>query len=486
MEAEADRELLIKYVYAKLTEAPALAKQYTEIKGEPLRYRKEYYRLQKGVEDYLQGKKENRFLLLPGLRGVGKTTLLLQTYRYLREKHGIEQDRLLYFSTDELKTFLAAGIWNVIDTFVTEIHETTLTALDKELYILVDEAHYDKTWSQTGKIVYDKTREIFLIITGSSALSLEMNVDAARRAKKEMVFPLGFSEYIALKHDIHPPKGMAESLKNLILQGPEDWLSTASKNEAELRKRLLAIERPIEKEFESYLASKGFPFGLHLSERDTHQRLFDMITRVVEKDVYSIQSFNTETKNTIMRVLTFLALQKPGGTSDVKLAQRLKTSPSMIRSILDVLEKTHLIFSIKPYGPAGKIVRKPWKYYFLSPSINAAIRSRLGVYDRKGRETLGVLAENHVASYLHRMKETTGNPAGIFYDPEKEGVDFLLQTGEGGIVPIEVSVGRKKEGSVKRSMSRYRSKHGIIVSKTEKITARDNVIRLPITTFSWM
>src|SRR3990167_9167105 len=154
-----------------------------------------------------------------------------------------------------------------------------------------------------------------------------------------------------------------------------------------------------------------------------------MIDRVIEKDIFSIQSFNTETRNTISRILSFLALQFPGGTSDSKLSERLGVSPTMVRSILDVLEKTHLIFSIKPYGGAGKVVRKPWKYYFLSPSINTAIRFRLGLYDKTSREMFGVLVENMVASYFIRMKETINLPTGIFYDHEDGGVDFLIQDG---------------------------------------------------------
>jgi len=134
-------------------------------------------------------------------------------------------------------------------------------------------------------------------------------------------------------------------------------------------------------------------------------------------------------------------LQKPGGTSDAKLAARLNNrSPTMIRNILDVLEKTHLVFSVKPYGGAGKLVRKPWKYYFLSPSINAAIRFKLGVYDIRDRVMLGILAENLIASYLFRMKETLNMPTGFFYAPEEGGVDFLLQTGAGEIIPVEVGI----------------------------------------------
>jgi len=227
---------------------------------------------------------------------------------------------------------------------------------------------------------------------------------------------------------------------------------------------------------------------LGIDHIDVYERIFSMIDRVIEKDVFSAQSFSTKTRETISRVLTFLALQKPGGTSDSKLADKLKTSPTLIRSILDVLEKTHLIFSIKPYGGAGKIIRKPWKYYFLSPSINAAIRFKLGTYDTKDREMLGVLAENLVASYFFRMKETVNMPPGIFYDAEKEGVDFLLQdaTGE-NIIPIEVGLGKKGKSQIGKAIKTYRSRYGIVISNTtEKITIKEDIIYLPIITFSFV
>ncbi|RLI92952.1 MAG: hypothetical protein DRO89_01150, partial [Candidatus Altiarchaeales archaeon] len=99
-------------------------------------------------------------------------------------------------------------------------------------------------------------------------------------------------------------------------------------------------------------------------------------------------------------------------------------------------------------------MRKPWKYYFLSPSINAAIRYKLGVLDFLDRNMLGILAENLVASSFFRMKETI--QTGIFYDPEKEGVDFLIQKGGGEIIPIEVSIGKKGKSQIKKAINKYK------------------------------
>ncbi len=80
----------------------------------------------------------------------------------------------------------------------------------------------------------------------------------------------------------------------------------------------------------------------------------------------------------------------------------------MIRNILDVLEKTQLVFSVKPYGGAGKVVKKPWKYYFLSPSINAAIRFKLNIGHKRNKHEEGDSSYTHnkfCVCVMHAHKE---------------------------------------------------------------------------------
>ena len=430
---------------------------------------------------------KNKVVIVTGSsRGIGKTTMLLQLYDFLIKKQNINQDRVLYFSTDELKDYLGASISEVIDVFVEDILKTTLTLLNEKIFILIDETHFDEKWDTAAKIIYDQSKNIFLLLTGSSALNIEMSMDLARRAKKEKVFPLNFSEYLLLKYGLDVDDVISKSITMLIFNATEKNIENATNKENELTRKALQIGKSLDKEFSTFITLSDFAFSLDLEEKAVYDRIFSMVERVIEKDVFIIQSFNTETRAIIKRIIYFLASQSPGGTSDTKLAKHLETSSKQIRNILDVLEKTHIIFSIKPYGGAGKAVRKPWKYYFLAPSMNTAIRFKLGLYDKTSKDMFGVLVENMVASYLIRMKETINLPTGIFYDSEDGGVDFIVQDGKENIIPIEVGSGKKGKGQIERAIKKYNSRYGIIICECPKIKKEENIIYIPFTTFSFV
>ncbi len=484
-----EKEHLLKYTFEKLSEAPKLVETHLKhIHG----HRNAYFELKKHADNFMKDENsENaeRLIVLPGLRGVGKTTIVFQIYNYLTNEKKIPHDRILYFSADELKAYLDKKILDVIDTFIRYIHRTSPTYLEEKLFIFVDEAHYDPEWSETAKVLFDKNRKIFMIFTGSSALSLELNVDAARRATKEIVFPMNFSEYLILKWGLILPKDTSESVINLIFHSNDDlFVENAILKETELIKKLLSlkIRKPIEEEWNDFVCFNGFPFTLNITQTESHEKIYDMVERVVEKDVFSIHSFNINTRNIVFRILSFLALQPPGGTSDAKLSKYLGVSPTLVQNILNAIENARLIFSIKPYGGAGKTIRKPWKYYFLSPSINAAMRSKLGHFNISDRHMFGVLLETLVASSLIRMKETSNPFMGIFYDPQEEGVDFLIHDGEGNIIPIEVGYGEKNKRQIEKAIEKYNSKWGVIVSECKRIKKEGNLVYIPFTIFSFI
>lgn len=490
MEETDKRSEISKYVYARLAQAPSFVKnRTTATDGKPMPFRQTAIKLQEYADAFIreqEGANENRIIVLPGLRGVGKTTMLLQLYDFLIKKQNISQDKILYFSTDELKDYIGASISEVINVFVEDILKSSLSSLNEKIFILIDEAHFDEKWSAAAKIVYDQSKNIFLLLTGSSALNIEMGVDLARRARKEKVFPLNFSEYLLLKYGLNADDEMSKPVMALIFNATEKNTEDAANKENNLVRKALSTGKPLDKEFAAFIASGDLPFSIGMEEKTVYERIFSMVERIIEKDVFVVQSFNTETRAIIKRILYFLASQSPGGTSDTKLAKHLETSSRQIRNILDVLEKTHLIFSVKPYGGASRIVRKPWKYYFLSPSTNAALRFKLGLYDKTNREMLGALVENMAASYLVRMKETINMPTGIFYDADDGGADFIIKDAKENVIPIEVGYGKKGKKQIENAIKKYKSKYGIIICECPKIKKEGKIVYIPFTTFSFV
>lgn len=472
-------EDLINYIYAKQREIKILSTNKLKWENRILTII-EYYRIKNHVDKFLKEDYYNRFIIMPGLRGVGKTTILYQLYKYLTKEKAVDNLNILYLDVNDLRTHFKTDLMTVIESFLTNIHQTTIVDLNKKIFLLIDEAHLDENWANYGKLIFDKTHNVFMIFTGSSGLDFKVNADAVRRIKKEPIFPCNFREFLLLKHNLSIN---SDNLTNLILKGDEKSVNKAIKTEIEIRKTLSNLNNDPNIEFEKFLLGYRFPFALILNETEYYQKIIDITNRIITTDIPSLKNFNNMTNVNISRIITYLALEKPGGTSNIKLANNLSISPKSVNDILNVLEKTQLIFSIKPYGTGGKILKKPWEYFFLSPSIKAAINFQLGRYDVNHKKCLATLVETLIISSIFKLNITSNKSLGLFYDPNKKGVDFLIKNLD-NIIPIEVGIGKKTKSQLTIAMNNYNSDYGILVSnKTSNITLKDNIIYIPLLTY---
>ncbi|MCL2115638.1 MAG: AAA family ATPase [Methanobrevibacter sp.] len=475
-------EELNNYIYSRGRE---INKHLENIKG--FNHREEYFKVKKYLDDYLNGNLEKRFIVLPGLRGVGKTTILFQLYDYLINIKKINPKNLIYLSMDQVISYFDTDLLKVVDSFLEEIHTVDKINLQEKIFIFVDESHFDKKWAIAGKIIFDTTKNIFLIFTGSSALNLEITGDVARRIDKKPIFPLNFNEYLLLKHGISANCNFSKKLKDLIYFGKTKQMKEAIKCEDKVYDSLNSLNNNPQIEFDSFLKRQGFPFTLNFDVEESYKKIYSIVDNLIEKDIPSVKAFNSSTKDTIRRIILYIALQKPGGTSNAKIANYLSISPSLVREILDTLEKTQLLFHVKPYGGSSKIIKKQWQYFFLSPSLKTAINFEIGRYNLNNRKCLGLLAENLVASSLYKMSKTDFNLLGLFYPAKKGSSDFLIKTKFDEIVPIEVGIGKKTKSQVKKDMNNYNSKYGILVSnRYPRIKYKKDIIYLPLMNFGFI
>ncbi|RLF85063.1 ATP-binding protein, partial [Thermococci archaeon] len=93
-------------------------------------------------------------VLLPGLRGTGKTTLLAQLYFYT---HSMTSE-MIYLPVDELRLLgftLIEGVERYLEIFRPE-----------RSVLLLDEVQYDEKWPLTLKVLNDR-KQFLIIATGS-------------------------------------------------------------------------------------------------------------------------------------------------------------------------------------------------------------------------------------------------------------------------------------------------------------------------------
>ena len=77
-------DILSNIINNNLTEIPATINIKTSKKNIKFEYRDEYYQIKQIIDNYIdEDESHKRFLVLPGIRGVGKSTLLYQIHEYL-------------------------------------------------------------------------------------------------------------------------------------------------------------------------------------------------------------------------------------------------------------------------------------------------------------------------------------------------------------------------------------------------------------------
>ena len=186
---------------------------------------------------------KQRMVGIRGLRGVGKTTLLLQHLKYkLREKG-------LYVTADH-PWFYHNSLLDLAEEF--EKNGGT--------FLLIDEIHKYPKWSSQLKNIYDGHPHLQVIFTASSALEIQKGEsDLSRRVMSYELSGLSFREYLEYSQNfIHKPISL-----EAILKEPQRIISNF-----DFPKKILPL-------FRKYLQSGYFPFSINEAEDDFFTRLLN-------------------------------------------------------------------------------------------------------------------------------------------------------------------------------------------------------------------
>ena len=373
-------------------------------------------------------------VLLLGIRGVGKTTLLAQLYFDAIKR--TSPNNVLYLSLDRLKA-LGLELLEVIEAYRRLVQP-------KSAVLLLDEVQYEKDWDLKLKLLHDE-RRFLIIATGSSAIKLRESPDLARRALHRELFPMTFREYHLLKTGRELPE-----LMERILQGQEVSMP------------------PITEDVELYVRAGSMPLILEMEEWEVYERLTAMLDRVIYRDLRDVHEFDAETLDKTLDLLYLLATPKGERFSYERLSKTLGLAKGTVMKLIDALEKAGLVQRIPPCGSLSKAKRKSPKIKFTAVPIKSALLFGSG-FSLGKKEVFGSLLEDVVAFYLFLLAKSRNGK--LCYEPDKGGADFVLEL-KGEKVVVEVGLSKVRKDQVERSMERLKAKKSIILGSKYEVGDR--------------
>jgi len=469
----------LKYIQNQLTISPDRLKSYIENEqGREYPKRYIYSQIDQYISNFLaKGSIPERWVIIPGLRGVGKTTVIAQVFmNYYKQ---VDERRILYISLDEVINVLDISLRDILSGYEQILGES-FEKLSKPVFIFIDEVQYDPKWALILKSIYDRSKKVFIICSGSSAVSLQTNSDVARRSISEKLFPTSFTEFLLIRDN----RPIDNDLKKKVEQAL--FYSTSAQ---ETYDRLKSLETPVIQSWSNidrqyineYLRIGTLPFAIQIrNEARVYKMINSLLDKVINQDIQVLGRFEPKTINNIKRLLLLLA--ESDIVSVQKIAKILETSVVTVTSILEVMEQSELLIRIMPHGSNSKKVRKPSRYQFMSAAMRSAFLSVAGNEQILSTQK-GKLMEDIVAMTLYKEFSSTGRGS-LSYDNSKAGSDFILTIASQNIIPIEVGIGDKMDTQVRNTMKKVSSKYGLVISNSPLALADDkSIVKVPLDYF---
>ena len=428
------------------------------------------------VKDFMAGRGADRWIVMPGLRGVGKTTLLAQVYVDIANSGA--KVNLLHVSLEQVVENLNSNLYELLGAYE-QILGCDLETVDRPTFIFIDEVQADPKWARTLKTVYDNTANVFLFCTGSSAVHLQMDADiAGRRARIEKLYPLSFTEYQLLRHGLAPTQGLREEITSALYQ---------SGDIDESHRRLESLGGQVRREWvkysrnnlDSYFETGTLPVTF---EQDDPIRINDnlraMIDKVIDTDMRNLKHFGYESL-TLIKKLLFILADAGDAVSAEKLSQVLGAGRSQIFSFLDALVKAELLIKIPPHGSHLTASRRPAKYLFMSPAIRNFYYNITDTKTAAARK--GLLLEDLAGLHYQRDLVATGQGT-LTYD-YKNRADFIAQLVNGQRLAVEFGLGRKDISQLVESVNRAHCDRGLVFANVDLACIDGKYLKIPLDYF---
>jgi uncharacterized protein len=286
---------------------------------------------------------DRRLVGIRGIRGVGKTTMLIQ-----------------YLQTQPLATSLyltADHPW---------FYQNTLLDTAEEWHkrggrlLVVDEVHKYQNWSAELKNIYDGFPDMRVLFTASSALDIYRGeADLSRRALSYTLHGMSFREYLAFY-----------GLVQLPVLSLEDLMANHQQLAFDIGKVLPSPLVP----FKKYLQTGYLPLGIETADADEYAgRVFQLIDAVLGFDLAFLHDYSASHQRKIRQLLGILSDSVPYTPNTHDLATTLQVSRNTVLLWLHHLEQAALTRNINKQGHGLSVLQKPDKIVLENTNFSYAL-----------------------------------------------------------------------------------------------------------------
>jgi len=371
-----------------------------------------------------------------GVRRSGKTFLTKQFLKKAIDS-GLDPKQILYVNLEDPRFHPYLSL-ELLD----EIYQAYRTFVNKEGFALIvlDEVQNIKNWEKWVRRTMEK-ENVQIVMTGSTSSLLKTEVSTALtgRSLTLEVFPLSFHEFL--------------KFKGVVLEDQMDVVKNKAK---------------IERLFVEYLQFGGFPrVVLEEDEFLKREMLKELFDGIVMRDILFRHGFRDVNSVKLVAELAINSFSSLKSVSSLRneLAGILKrkVSPNFVAQVMEALRESYLLFTIPPFSPKIKDVKKyPKKIYAVDTGLATTVTLSFS-------KNLGRLVENAVA--LHLIKKYGEN--NLFYYRGKREVDFILREGLRITKAIQVTWDLREsyEREVKallEAMDVFNLEEGIIVTADQE------------------
>lgn len=316
----------------------------------------------------------NKVIVLLGPRRVGKTVLVNQLIKQIKEPH-------ILLSGEDFTT-LSLLERRSIENYKNILGNTKL--------LLIDEAQKIPDIGNKLKLMIDHIDGLKILITGSSALDIGNNVGEPLTGRK-----VTYNLYALSEQELNQIESIIEKRDNI-------------------RTRLIY---------------GNYPELIHKkSNEERAEYLREVINSYLLKDILTFEGIKNSDK--IFRLLRLIAFQIGGEVSLQELGQQLSMSKNTVERYLDLLSKVFVIHRLGGFSRnLRKEITKNSKWYFYDNGLRNLIIANLNPIEQ--RNDIGLLWENYVISerlkYQRYNKMIVNNYFWRTYDQQE--IDWVEERG---------------------------------------------------------